>query len=196
MRSELNLQVCQYAIDAVREGDLNIAQDLGFTVEELKAMESLTLRDLRHLVRMGSHFMQLRVDHECLSRALDHIQRESAQDRLQDELIRLGASFRMMKALYGMTSLQFSARRHLLDVNGGMGRPSEPSAEAETAAWYAWGKHPDQSIPERVVSTARDSDLTAHQVWMLVERWEREGLTHRRELTPPDRTNGRTDSAA
>lgn len=196
MRSELNLQVCQYAIDAVREGDLNMAQDLGFTVGELKAMESLTLRDLRHLARMSSHFIQLRVDHECLSRALDHIQRESAQDRHQDELIRLGASFRMMKALYGMTSLQFSARRHLLDVNGGMGRPSEPSAEAEASAWYAWNKHPDRPIPERIASAAQESSLTAHQVWMLVERWEREGLTQCRELTSPARANGSADSAA
>jgi hypothetical protein len=66
--ADLSFHVLRYALQRVHDGDLSAALDLGFTIDEIRSMEALTLNDLEHLSRLSAHFLRVQVDHDTLPR--------------------------------------------------------------------------------------------------------------------------------
>jgi len=127
MHADLSFHVLRYALQRVHDGDLSAALDLGFTIDEIRSMEALTLNDLEHLSRLSAHFLRVQVDHD-IYRAMIHRVTEEAQSKdTQDALLRAGAPRSLMAEMYGWSSLQYAHRRRLLGITSTPGRPPQPT---------------------------------------------------------------------
>ena len=175
--AELSFQILRYGCQRLAEGDVNALLDLGFLIDEIKAIEKLTLKELEHLSRLGAHFLTVKVNHSCFATSLRHVRHEARGERLQDELLRRRAPVAMMQTLFGMTTFQYANRRKLLGLGGiGVGRPSLPSEEENHAVWYAWHEHAHLPEPLRYLEISRKTDVPLNVIWALVQAWEQSGL--------------------
>lgn len=169
MSTELAYQVIRFAVDKLKTGDLNAVSDLGFEPDEIRAMEQMTVGELHHLARMGTHFLDVAVDHRCLNHALTHARDEARTECTQDDLIRQGAGTEMLHALCGLTPGEVCRRRRMLGVQRPQGRPPRLPPTKEDRIWRLWQAHADLDEPERYLQVARDCDVSAQAVWRLVQ---------------------------
>ena len=167
--AELTLHILHHGARKLAEDDLKGLAELGFSLEEIRSMETLTLKDLVHLGRLGQRFLDVRINHQCLQRALTHIRREADNEKLQDALLRLRAPAAMMRTLFGMTPLQCANRRKRLGLFGvGIGRPTVPTEETERAIWAAWQHHAHLPDGERYLATAEASRAPLSMIWPIL----------------------------
>jgi hypothetical protein len=176
--AELSFHILRHSVQILAEDDLNSLFDLGFSIEEIQAIATLTVKELNHLGRLGGRFLEVKVDHQRLTRSLAHVRREAAAEALQDELLRLRAPAAMMRALFGTTSMQYANRRKLLGLSGvGVGRPAVPCEETEQAIWKAWRQQAHLSDGERYRATAKATRLPLSVIWTVLRAWEAETRT-------------------
>ncbi len=103
--------------------------EYGFSPEEIESIGQLSLKQLRHLARFGSHYLVLRIDRTYFCKALARVLDQNLTDSLQDQLLRRQAPAEMLKEWFGMDHREVSARRRQLGIRG-TGRPRAPT-EAE-----------------------------------------------------------------
>lgn len=174
---ELTLQILRHVTEAVSEGDIRSAFDLGFRVNQISRLENLTLRDLQHLSRVPTRFLSIAVDPERFDRLLSHIERSRRRERLQDELIRLRAPAVMMRTYFGMTNADYATRRRLLGLTGiGIGRPGLPSEDDQKRIWKCWQEHARVPVEERYLRVGQTTGVPLKNVWGLIHSWEADGL--------------------
>ena len=174
--TDLSFHVLRYALQRVNDGDLSAALDLGFTIDEIRAMEALTLNDLEHLSRLSAHFLRVQVDHDTYRAMIHHVTEEAESKDTQNALLRAGAPRSLMAELYGWSALQYAHRRRLLGITSTPGRPSQPSESEETAVWRHWRLHGQAPLAQRYLQAAATAGVTVAAVHTLVRSWEQSGF--------------------
>lgn len=175
--SELVFHILRYVTETLAEGDIHAVLDLGLRLDQITRLQQITLRDLYHLSRVRTHFLDVAVDPACFDRVLDHIERNQRHDALQDDLIRQRAPLAMMRAFFGMTNAEYATRRRLLGLTGtGIGRPHAPSEADEHRIWQAWQEHARLPLEQRYLQVGDDTGIPLNTVWALIQSWEDGGL--------------------
>ena len=172
---ELIFDVLRYATRMLAEGDESGLMVLGFTPEQIRSLESLTLKSLQRVGELSSHFLDFRIDPKCFERVMRRIAQERQDDALKDELLRAGAPIRMMHHFWGMTSRDCAERRRVLGVEVPVGRPAHADEAALERLWHLWQ---DTSVEaderRRYLELARLSELSLSVIWTAVEEWKGE----------------------
>ena len=176
MHGDLSFHVLRYALERVHEGDLSAALDLGFTIEEIRSMEGLTLKALAHLSRLSARFLRIEVDHQTYQAMLNRVSEAIESESLQDALLRAGAPRVLMSELFGWSALQCAQRRRVLAIVGTPGRPPLASEEEEARVWRLWSQHRSMPLAERYLKTAAAAEVTVATVYSLVRSWDNQGL--------------------
>lgn len=194
---ELIFDVLRYATRMLAEGDESGLLLLGFTPEQIRGLESLTLKSLQRVSELASHFMDFRVDAACFERVMRRIEQEGEEEKLKDELLRAGAPIRMMHHYWGMTSRDCAERRRVLGIEAPVGRPTQANEAELEQLWRLW-QDPNAARDERrrYLELARVTSLPLSVIWIAVEEWAGEGgVAHAVE---PRRlpTRPRADAAA
>ncbi len=167
--AELTFHILHHSARRLAEDDLGALTDLGFSIEDMHSIETLTLKDLVHLGRLGGRFLDIKVNAQRFGRALAHVQREADNEKLQETLLRLRAPGTMMRVLFGMTPLQYANRRKRLGLFGaGVGRPAVPTEETERAIRAAWQQQAHLTDGERYLATARATGALLSVIWPVV----------------------------
>lgn len=175
---ELAFHILRYGAQKLSEDDLSTLLDLGFSMEDIQAIETLTLKELNHLSRLSAHFLDIRINPQRFARVLAHIRQETAGEVLQNELLCRRAPAGMMRALFGMTPLQYANRRKRLGLSGvGVGRPAFPGEETERLIWQVWREQAELSDAERYLATAEATQLPLSVIWSVRQAWQ--GATQR-----------------
>ena len=169
---ELIFDVLRYATRMLSEGDERGLLLLGFTPEQIRALESLTLKSLQRVSELASHFMDFKVDAVCFERVMRRIEQEREEEALKDELLRAGAPIRMMHHYWGMTSRDCAERRRVLGIEAPLGRPTQADEAALERLWHLWQ---DASAPRderrRYLELAHATGLPLSVIWGAVEEW-------------------------
>ena len=176
MHADLSFHVLRYALQRVHDGDLSAALDLGFTIDEIRSMEALTLNDLEHLSRLSAHFLRIQVDHDIYRAMIHRVSEEAESKDTQDALVRAGAPRSLMAEMYGWSSLQYAHRRRLLGVTSTPGRPPQPTESEETALWRHWRLHGQAPLAQRYLQAATAAGVTVAAAHSLVRSWEQAGF--------------------
>jgi hypothetical protein len=175
--ADLSFHVLRYALQRVHDGDLSAALDLGFTIDEIRSMEALTLNDLEHLSRLSAHFLRVQVDHDTYRAMIHRVAEEAESKDTQDALLRAGAPRSLMAEMYGWSALQYAHRRRLLGITSTPGRPPQPTESEETAVWHHWRSHGQAPLAQRYLQAATAAGVTVSVVHSLVRSWEQVGFT-------------------
>jgi len=168
---ELIFDVLRYATRMLAEGDESGLMVLGFTPEQIRSMESLTLKSLQRVGELSSHFLDFRIDPACFDRVMRRIKQERDDDALKDELLQAGAPIRMMHHFWGMTSRDCAERRRVLGIDAPIGRPPQPDEATLERLWHLWKDAGTGDERRRYLELARESGLPLSVIWIAVEEW-------------------------
>ena len=172
IHTDLSFHVLRYALQRVNDGDLSAALDLGFTVDEIRAMEVLTLNDLEHLSQLSAHFLRVHVDHDTYRAMINRVTEEAESKGTQNDLLRAGAPRSLMAEMFGWSALQYAHRRRLLGITSTPGRPPQLTESDETAVWRHWRLHGQAPLAQRYLQAATAVGVTVAAVHSLVRSWE------------------------
>jgi Protein of unknown function (DUF2857) len=170
---ELIVDVIRHATRLLAEGDESALTALGFTPEQIRCLEALTLKSVHRLGQLSAHFLDFRLDPACFIRVMRRVEQENEDQALQDALLRAGAPIRMMHHFWGMTSRDCAERRRVLDIEPPIGRPAHADDPDLEHLWHLWQATDD--IPDerrRYLVLAERSQLPLSAIWTVVEDWK------------------------
>lgn len=189
MIPSLNYAVLTNTLHALKEGDFRYCKTLGFTFDELNALNQLSLDELFTLSRASAQFMTVTVRHDVLQQLLTLARKEAQRQQQINRAISLGGSIALLNQFFGLTSNDVCPRRRLLGITIPYGRTPIPDEAIDAEIWLSWQKNrsenletPDaleamMQITETLSSRGKGPSLTA--VWNRITLCEKEALDRR-----------------
>lgn len=138
MTPTLNFVVLTDALHALKEGNIRHCEALGFTYDELNAINALSLDELFVLSRASAQFMNVTVNHENLRQILAQARQELLLQSRIHRAIQLGGSIELLNNFFGLSSGEISARRRLQGISLPQGRTQIPDEDIDARIWRRW----------------------------------------------------------
>ncbi|QLO99057.1 DUF2857 domain-containing protein [Enterobacter hormaechei] len=136
----INYTILTDALHALKEGNIRHCESLGFTFDEMNALNQLSLDELFTVSRAAAPFVSVSVRHDVLHHLLAQARQEYHHQQEINRAIRLGGSISLLNRYFGLTSNEVCLRRRLLGVSVPYGRTPEPDEETDAAIWLQWQK--------------------------------------------------------
>jgi hypothetical protein len=134
----LNFVVLTDALHALKEGNIRHCEALGFTYDELNAINALSLDELFALSRASAQFMNVTVNHENLRQILAQARQELLLQSRIHRAIQSGGSIELLNNFFGLSSGEISARRRLQGISLPQGRTQIPDEDIDARIWRRW----------------------------------------------------------
>jgi len=173
-----NFETLRLIAEHLAEGDLQALLALGLEPEDIRAMEQMTLADLRVMSSFAGSYLRRAADVQMFRRARSRMQSERAAALLRDRLIADDAPYALVHALFGTSGAEYAARRRLLGVVEGIGRPAQCDEAAEARVWSALRglrNEPGPALPpEEWIELQARTGESLRTLWILVQRFAAE----------------------
>lgn len=189
MIPSLNYAVLTDALNALKEGDIRHCESLGFTFDEMNALNLLSLDELFMVSRAAAPFVSVSIRHDVLLHLLALARQEHKRQKHINRAIRLGGSIALLNQYFGLTSNETCLRRRLLSVSVPYGRTPEPDEETDAEIWRQWQKcrvdnfessdalAAMMQVTEKLLPDAEGLSLTT--VWKRITLCEKEAANRR-----------------
>ncbi|RYC47906.1 DUF2857 domain-containing protein [Pectobacterium zantedeschiae] len=189
MFPSLNYAVLTNALAALKEGNFRYCETLGFTFDELNALNQLSLDELFIVSRASAQFMAITVRHDALQQILTLSRQEAQRQQQINRAIRLGGSIALLNHFFGLTSNEVCTRRRLLGVTIPYGRTPIPDEAIDAEIWLSWKKNRSENLDTHDALEAmmqvteslssREKGLSLTAVWNRITLCEKEALNRR-----------------
>lgn len=188
-----NFEALRFVAECLAEGDLQTLLALGFEIEDLRAMEQMTLADLRVLSAFPGTYLRRVADVAMFRRARSRAETERTLAAQLDTLIAQEAPYALVHELFGTSGGEYAARRRLLGVIEGVGRPAQAAEATERRVWTALRGLRETLLPplsaEEWLELQARTGESFRILWVLVSRWSASG-------SPPPCSAWREDAGA
>lgn len=143
METSLNLNKAMLGeiIERIERGEIGYCKQIGFSEEELAAIENLSQRELNQLSKSSVTFVNASINHHTLWSLINNVREESKQRQVIDKALMLGASSELLREMFSLSSAEVSARRKLLGIKEPMGRKPNADEQLEAAVWMMWDQY-------------------------------------------------------
>ncbi|MFE8147226.1 DUF2857 domain-containing protein [Brenneria goodwinii] len=146
MIPSLNYAVLTDVLHALKEGNIRYCEALGFTYDEMNAINQLSLDELFIVSRASAQFMNVTIHHEVLRQILAQSRQEVLLQQQINRAITLGGSIELLNQYFGLSSNEISARRRLLGISISQGRTQIPDEDTDAEIWVRWQKRRPENI--------------------------------------------------
>ncbi|KAA8995868.1 MULTISPECIES: DUF2857 domain-containing protein [Pectobacteriaceae] len=146
MIPSLNYAVLTDVLHALKEGNIRYCEALGFTYDEMNAINQLSLDELFIVSRASAQFMNVTIQHEVLRQILAQSRQEVLLQQQINRAICLGGSIELLNQYFGLSSNEISARRRLLGISISQGRTQIPDEDTDAEIWVRWQKRRPENI--------------------------------------------------
>ncbi|HCA9524864.1 TPA: DUF2857 domain-containing protein [Klebsiella variicola subsp. variicola] len=190
MIPSVNYAILTDALHALKSGNIRHCESLGFTFDEMNALDQLSLDELLTVSQAAAPFVSVSVRHDVLHHLLAYARQESRRQQQINRAIRLGGSIALLNQYFGLTSNDVCLRRRLLGVSVPYGRTPEPDEDTDTAIWLQWQQcrvdkleSPDALIAMMHVTEAlrpKTGWVSLTTVWKRIALCEQESAANRR----------------
>jgi hypothetical protein len=189
MIPSLNYAVFTDVLHALKEGNFHYCETLGFTFDEMNALNQLSLDELFIASRASVQVMAVTVHHDALHQILTLSRQEVERQQQINRAITLGGSIALLNHYFGLTSNEVCVRRRLLGICVPHGRTPIPDEVIDAEIWRQWQKCRPENIEssdaleammqvtETLSSRAERPSLTA--VWNRITLCEKEASDRR-----------------
>ncbi|EBX6375496.1 DUF2857 domain-containing protein [Salmonella enterica subsp. enterica serovar Newport] len=186
MIPSLNYAVLTDVLHALKEGNIRHCEALGFTYNELEAINRLSVDELFILSRASAQFLRVTIQHEVLRQLLAQTRQEIQLQQRINRAIALGGSIELLSQFFGLSSGEISARRRFIGITVSQGRTRIPDEETDAQIWRQWQKHrPDNllsmdaldvmmDIAENLSDEKEEDALSLTVVWNRIMLCEKE----------------------
>lgn len=174
--SELNFAILRYALECLREGDIEMLDELGFRRDDIEAIRDFTLVDITQIADLPSPLLKRNIiDRDCLWRAIEHVRSTRQQQVAIDTLLDADAPLTMMQTLCGMTSSEYANLRQMRGVSGGAGRTRAPSEGEIEKIWEIYKTRVDDiermTAEEWIAIKHELKEVPFRIIWPLIQSW-------------------------
>ena len=138
MIPSLNYAVLTDALYALKEGNIRHCEALGFTFDEMNALNQLSLDELFIVSRSSAPFVAVSVRHDVLRHLLTLSRLEVQRQQQISRAIRLGGSIALLNRYFGLNSNEVCLRRRLQGIAIPYGRTPVPDEETDAGIWRQW----------------------------------------------------------
>ncbi|ENY2965806.1 DUF2857 domain-containing protein [Salmonella enterica] len=179
MIPSLNYAVLTDVLHALKEGNIRHCEALGFTYNELEAINRLSVDELFILSRSSAQFLHVTIQHEVLRQLLAQTRQEILLQQRINRAITLGGSIELLNQFFGLSSGEISARRRFIGITVSQGRTRIPDEETDARIWRQWQQHrPDNLFSMEAIDIMMDiaenlSGETAEDALSLTVVWNR-----------------------
>ncbi|THE38457.1 DUF2857 domain-containing protein [Citrobacter murliniae] len=189
MIPSLNYAVLTDVLNALKEGNISHCEALGFTFDEMDALNQLSLDELFIVSRSSATLVAISVRHDVLHHLIAQARKDVRHQRLVNRAIRLGGSIALLNQYFGLTSNETCLRRRLLGVSVPYGRTPEPDEETDAAIWQQWQQYRVDNlesldaltammqVTENLLPSVEGLPLTT--VWRRIALFEQEASSRR-----------------
>ncbi|MBW5932387.1 hypothetical protein CFM96_27835 [Klebsiella michiganensis] len=147
MIPSLNYAVLTDALHALKEGNIRHCESLGFTYNELEAINNLSVDELFILSRSSAQFLNVTIHHEVLRQLLAQTRQEIQLQQRINRAIALGGSIELLGDFFGLSSGEISARRRFIGISISQGRTRIPDEDMDARIWRYWKpRRPDNLL--------------------------------------------------
>jgi hypothetical protein len=129
------------AVEITATGQPEAIQHLlhsGFRPEDLDMLRRMPISDVQHLAGFREPLFAIKVRAQNMRRALDGLNRRHAAMELQQEFLYRGASYRMMRAIFGVSREQVRNMLAALGLPANQKRKPLPDNEERIRIVQAW----------------------------------------------------------
>lgn len=192
MIHSINYVILTNALHALKEGNIRHCEILGFTLDEINALDQLSLEELFTVNRAAIPFISITVRHDILHHLLAQAHQEYRRQQQIKRAIRLGGSIALLNHYFGLTSNDVCLRRRLLGVSVPYGRTPEPDEETDAEIWRQWQQCRVENLESHDALMAmmqvteallpKTKGLSLTTVWKRIVLCEQEGAADRRIL--------------
>ncbi|MCU5774429.1 DUF2857 domain-containing protein [Erwiniaceae bacterium BAC15a-03b] len=189
MFHSLNYAVLTNALTEIKDGNFLRCETLGFTLDEVNALNQLSLDELFIISRTSTQFMSITIHHDVLKQILTLSREEAHRQQQINRAIRLRGSIALLNHFFGITSNEVCSRRRLLGVAIPYGRTPIPDETIDAEIWLSWQKNRYENldtyealeammqVTESLSSREKGPSLTT--VWNRITLCEKEALNRR-----------------
>lgn len=165
------------ALEACREGDIELAETLGLSIETMQMLDRLKADQICNIsgkyVRDLCAVEFIQIDSEKVSRMIELAASEKKQYEMADEFLRRGACKMTMRDLFGMHPKYFWGRRKFLSLPTIKGRLPASSLEEQRQIYDSWlASIKIADYRERLLYVARDTGLSMSKIYREVQEIE------------------------
>lgn len=100
----------------IKEGNIHPCLKMGFSEEQLKAINNLSIDEIMDISNSVVSFAKVEINHETFWKLLAIAQANTQQRQIIDRALLLGASIEMLHQYFGLSTSEVSARRQLLGI--------------------------------------------------------------------------------
>lgn len=158
------------ALEACRQGDVELAEGLGLTIETMQKLDRLKADQIFNI--SGNYVRDLcalevfQIDAVKISRIIELAAEETKQYEMIDEFLRRGACKTMMGELFGLRSTQVASRKKFLNLPTIKGRLPVSTLEEQRLVYDAWlASIKISDYRERLLFVARKTELSMSKIY-------------------------------
>jgi hypothetical protein len=166
------------ALEACRQGDVDLADGLGLSIETMQKLDRLKADQIFNI--SGNYMKGLcvlevfQIDSEKISRIIELAAEETKQYEMIDEFLCHGACKTMMAELFGMRSTQVANRKKFLNLPTVKGRLPVSTLEEQRLIYDAWlASIKIAGYRERLLYVARATNLLMSKIYREVQEIEK-----------------------
>lgn len=177
-RQPINQAVIAQILFDLRNGQLRRSLDMGFTKEDIRLLQDPEMVSV--LLNTPVRWVSVIVDSDVMHRLLNRVQNTEKEIAIIDEMLRRGASSKMIAEIFGLNPSEVSFRKEVLEVEKKQGRWQEISEELNHKIWHEWKAKIKQYQldPNNIVDMAKvcmilakDHDTPMAMIWQAIEKW-------------------------
>jgi len=179
MIPSLNYSILTDILHALKEGNIRHCEALGFTYNELTAINALSVEELFIISRSPARFLHISIQHEVLRQLLAQTKQEIQLQQRINRAVTLGGSIELIGQFFGLSSSEISARRRFIGICISQGRTRIPDEETDAQIWQLWQKcRPDNLMSMEALDAMMDiteqlSDKADGELLSLTVVWNR-----------------------
>lgn len=179
--SDYCFQTLLFMSKMAAEGNVRIPEKMGITSEQIAKINALSTQDMHDMSVMASaNFVSIAIDPSALQVTLNVLEEKKHRRQQIFDLLREGASYPVLKHLYGLNTADISACRKLLDLQSTeLGRPSLPDTQQQAVLWeYVTPDdlEDDVGLADKLLSASKASGVKISAIWGVLNQWKKEQI--------------------
>lgn len=173
---DLVLAVLIYAMRCFADGDWLALRQMQFGEKEVEALGQLSINDLHRAESLKAHCLSVVLNRQVFWHMIEHLMRQRKENDLMLELMQKDAPFEFMRAHFGMSSREYSARRKNLGRNTGVGRPNLPDHDTQDELYRVWSRmykelEGSELQASDYLKLSEETGVSLRAIWQLTQSW-------------------------
>lgn len=174
----LNQALLAQVFNDLRNGQLRRCMEMGFTEDDLNILKDPS--KLSVLLNTSASWSKISVDRGVIQRLLERVLESDRETKMIDDMLKLGASSKMITDIFSLNQREVATRKKALDVEKKQGRWQELDEEKDHELYYEWKEkvnkynlNTDDLMDMAKVSMilAKKHKIPMAMIWQAIEKW-------------------------